>query len=183
MNTIVKNNPGFFYVRYFLLLLFGIYALFVQFNNPKTLVYTLGFTWLIVGFITGLMFYFKFVKKKFSLVYLVFVIVDLLIGFILLYKSDYIVNHFSKFIGIIAIIMSFTLFLYRSKNSSNKILYILMISIFIFGLSLFFNAFNSQVFTSNLIAIFFTIIGLTGILLLVKSHLISTRKKSEKHMG
>ncbi|MFN3952068.1 MAG: hypothetical protein ACK4KT_06665 [Thermaurantimonas sp.] len=176
MNSIVKKHSGFFYLRYVFLLLFGIYALLVQSNNPRTLVYTLGITWLVVAFITGLMFYFKITKKKFSLVYLVFLFIDLIIAGILLYKSEFIATHFAKFIGILAIIMSFSLIVYRSKNGSNMGLYVMMTFIFIFGFFLFFDSFVSDVFTSYLIAIFFTIVGLMGILFTARIHLNENRK-------
>lgn len=174
----IKNSPGFFYVRYLLLFLFGIFALIVQSNNPKTLVYILGITWLIIGLITGLIFYIKTINKKSSLVYLIFVFVDLLIGFLLLLKSEYIASHFSKFIGIIAVFMSFTLLFYRSKSSSNKVLYTLTIFVFLFGISLFFDSFISDVFISYLIAIFFTIFGLVGILFTGRNHLNAIKKKN-----
>lgn len=178
MNDIIGKNPGFFYFRYLLLFLYGIYSLNMQSNNPEVLVKTLGFIWLISGVFTLIITLIRIRYKKAYLVYMIFLVVDFIIALFVLFNSHLITKYIPQFIGIISIIIAFSLILYRSEKKSNKLLYIFQILILIFGISMFLPVEVSDIFLSYLISFSFVIFGFAGLLLTTISHFKFLRRKN-----
>lgn len=177
MNTFVAKNAGFLYVRFTLLFLFGIYALYVQSNNPDFLIKTLSIFWFLLGILALTLFVFKLVRKQPFFYYLIYALIDITIAVLLYSKLKYISMYFNDFIGIIAIVMALSLLLYRSSQNRNFLLYFFVVLILLFGILMFFDSLISEVLQSYLIAVFFVFAGLIGLFFTAYGHLKALRRK------
>ncbi|MFN4299259.1 MAG: hypothetical protein ACK4EX_05935 [Thermaurantimonas sp.] len=177
MNSFFAKNASFLYLRFFLLILFGVYALYVQSNNPDFLIKTLSIFWFLLGAIALSVFIFKLVRKQPIFSYAIYALVDITIAIVLYSNLNYISKYFSDFIGILSIIMALSLLLYRTNQNRNLLLYFFVVLMLLFGILMFFDSLISEVLLSYLIAVFFLFTGLTGIFITAYGHLKGLHRK------
>lgn len=179
MSSFVTKNAGFLYLRFSLLFLFGIYALYIQSNNPNFLIKTLSIFWFFLGISALSVFVFKLIRKRPFLPYLIYAVIDVSIS-VLLYKNiEFISVYFSDFIGILAILLAFSLLLYRSNQNKNWLLNFFILLMVFFGVLMFFETLISEVLLSYIIAIFFVFSGLIGLLFTALTHFKGIKSKQD----